>query len=50
MNKQEKIRIGTNILKALVQGAARARQGRGPEEKQNSNVSGCGGCSRSTHK
>jgi hypothetical protein len=51
MNQKDKIQLGANLLKALVHGAARARQTRAPETaKQNANVSGCGGCSRSTHK
>lgn len=51
MKTNDKIRIGTSILKAIVAGAAKNRAGRTNEPaKQNTNVSGCGGCTRSTHK
>ena len=52
MNTNDKIKLGTSLLKALVAGAAKNRSQRGsePETKQNTNVSGCGGCTRSDHK
>jgi hypothetical protein len=51
MNTNDKIKLGTSLLKALVAGAAKNRSQRSNETaKQNTNVSGCGGCSRSDHK
>lgn len=51
MRTEEKIKIGTSLLKALVSGAAKNRSQRTSDaQKQNTNLSGCGGCSRSDHK
>ena len=50
MNTNDKIKLGTNLLKALVAGAAKSRAGRPSTGKQNTNVSGCGGCTRTNHK
>lgn len=51
MNANDKIKLGTSLLKALVAGAAKTRSQRSNENaKQNTNLSGCGGCSRSEHK
>jgi len=51
MNTNDKIKLGTNILKAIIAGAAKNRSRRSNDTaKQNTNVSGCGGCSRSENK
>jgi hypothetical protein len=51
LNTDQKIKLGTSILKAIVAGAAKSRGSRPAETtKQNSNVGGCGGCSRSAKK
>lgn len=52
MKTEQKIQIGTGLLKALVAGLAKGRANRPtePVSRQNTNVSGCGGCTRSTHK
>jgi hypothetical protein len=51
LNTNDKIKLGTSILKAVVAGLGKSRGTRPTETtKQNSNVSGCGGCSRSAQK
>jgi hypothetical protein len=51
MNTNDKIKLGASLLKALVASAAKNRSQRSNDTaKQNTNLSGCGGCSRSEHK